>query len=79
MSQDRTKRDELPVTHEFLSFMLGVRRPGVTGATHILEGMGMIRAKRGRIIALDREKLLELAGDSYGEAEAEYERLIVRA
>ena len=45
-------------------------------ALHILEGTGMIRSKRGRVIIRDREKLEDLAGDSYGPAEAEYQRLI---
>ncbi|GEP10014.1 cyclic nucleotide-binding protein [Methylobacterium gnaphalii] len=76
MAQDRLGRDELPITHEFLSLMLGVRRPGVTTATHTLEGAGMIRAQRGRITVLDRDKLLALAAASYGLAEAEYERLL---
>ncbi|GLS42029.1 Crp/Fnr family transcriptional regulator [Methylobacterium brachythecii] len=76
MTQDRLGRDDLPLTHEFLSLMLGVRRPGVTTATHMLEGAGMIRAQRGRITVLDRGKLLELAEGSYGGAEAEYERLL---
>ena len=76
MVQDRVDRDELLLTHEFLSMMLGVRRPGVTSATHALEGMGSIRAKRGRITVRDREKLLELAGDAYQVAEDEYGRLV---
>lgn len=76
MTRDRLDSDELPLTHEFLSMMLGVRRPGVTTATHVLEGAGMIRARRGRIIVLDREKLEDMAGDAYGPAEAEFERLL---
>ncbi|UYW24761.1 Crp/Fnr family transcriptional regulator [Methylorubrum extorquens] len=76
MTDDRISQDELPITHEFMAMMLGVRRPGVTTSMHILEGAGMIKAKRGRIIVLDREKLKELAGDTYGPAEAEYERLL---
>ena len=36
----------------------------------------MIRSKRGRVVILDRAKLEELAGDSYGQPEAEYRRLI---
>jgi len=76
MYQDRMGQDDLPITHEFLSLMLGVRRPGVTAATHMLEGSGMIQARRGRITVLDREKLVEMAGGAYGAAEAEYERLI---
>jgi CRP-like cAMP-binding protein len=75
MMQDRVG-DEMPVTHDFLAAMLGVRRPGVTMATHVLEGTGAIRAKRARIEVRDREKLMELAGDSYGSAEREYERMM---
>jgi CRP-like cAMP-binding protein len=77
MTHDRLGRDELPLTHEFLSVMLGVRRPGVTAATHMLEGNGTIAARRGRITVRDREKLEEMAGDIYGVAEAEYERLLI--
>ena len=47
MTQDRTDGDELLLTHEFLSVMLGVRRPGVTIATHALEGIGSIRTRAG--------------------------------
>jgi CRP-like cAMP-binding protein len=76
MCHDRVDGDELNFTHELLSVMLGVRRPGVTVATHVLEGSKMIRATRGRITVLSREKLEEAAGGSYGVPEAEYERLI---
>jgi CRP-like cAMP-binding protein len=75
MTHDRLKRDDLPLTHEFMSMMLGTRRSSVTTATHVLEGNGLIRATRGVITVRDREKLEELAGDAYGLAEAEYERL----
>ncbi len=76
MCHDRMDGDEFPITHEFLAFMLGVRRPGVTTTVHILEGAGMIKARRSRIQILDRAKLEEAAGESYGAAEAEYRRLI---
>ena len=79
MTQDRLRKDELILTHEFLAMMLGVRRPGITTATHVLEGLGMIRARRGRIVVVDRDKLEDLAGEAYGPAEAEYERLIAEA
>ena len=79
MTQDRTGGNELLLTHDFLATMLGVRRPGVTSATHALEGMGSIRAKRGRITVRNREMLLELAGDAYQVAEDEYERLMAEA
>ncbi|MFG6638183.1 Crp/Fnr family transcriptional regulator [Sulfitobacter sp. 1A12126] len=76
MCHDRINSDELHLTHEFLSIMLGVRRAGVTVGTHILEGRGMIRAKRGRITILDRKGLEAEAKESYGIPESEYVRLI---
>ena len=76
MCHDRIEGDLIAITHEFLAVMLGVRRPGVTVATHVLEGEGMIRAKRGLITILNREKLQAKANGAYGVAEAEYERLL---
>lgn len=76
MCHDRVDGDEFPVTHEFLSTMLGVRRPGVTTAIHSLEGAGMIKARRSYVQVLDRTKLKAAAGDSYGVPETEYRRLI---
>ncbi len=77
MSHDRIRVSDLPLTHEFLSVMLGVRRPGVTDQVHILEGSGIIKATRGNIRILDRARLEELAGGSYGIPEREYERLVI--
>ena len=76
MCHDRLAGDELDLTHQFLSIMLGVRRAGVTVGTHILEGKGLIRAARGRITILDRPGLEEEARSSYGVPEAEYMRLL---
>ncbi len=76
MCHDRIDGDEMELTHEFMSVMLGVRRAGVTVGTHILEGKGLIRATRGRIIILDREGLEAQAMQSYGIPEDEYDRLI---
>ena len=78
MAHDRLDGDEIGLTHEFLALMLGVRRAGVTVATHSLEGRGLIRAARGTITVLDRDGLDQVADGSYGVAEAEYERLIGR-
>jgi DNA-binding transcriptional regulator YhcF (GntR family) len=72
----RVEGSDIPLTHEFIAMMLGVRRPGVTVALHVLEGMQVIRAKRGVITVLDREKLEELAEEAYGLSEAEYTRLM---
>ncbi len=76
MCHDRLDGDDIQITHDFLAMMLGVRRAGVTTATHILEGNGLIRAKRGVITILDRERLEELADSAYGLPEAEYARLM---
>lgn len=76
MTHDRTDGSELPLTHEYLSIMLGVRRPSVTTALHVLEGHGFIRSERGCIIIRDRASLEHFAEDSYGAPEAEYERLM---
>lgn len=76
MCHDRVDGDVLPLTHEFLSVMLGVRRAGVTVAVHMLEGRGLIRATRGRIHVMDRGGLEQAAGGIYGPSEAEYVRLM---
>ena len=76
MAHDRLDGDDLPLVHEFLALMLGVRRAGVTVALQELEAEGVIRAQRGRITVLDREGLEELADGSYGVPEDEYKRLM---
>jgi CRP-like cAMP-binding protein len=57
MAHERIDGDDLPLTHEALSIMLGVRRSGVTVATAALQKAGLIRTSRGRIRILDREGL----------------------
>ena len=76
MCHDRLGGDNLPLTHEFLALMLGVRRSGVTNELHILEGIHAIKATRGNVRVVDRERLEEVAGGCYGLPEREYERLI---
>ena len=79
MTDDRLEGGDLPLTHEFLAMMLGVRRPGVTLAMQALESNGLIRASYGRITVLDRAGLETLAKDAYGLAEAEYARVMGEA
>ena len=76
MAQDRIGGDEVSLTHELLSLMLGVRRSGVTVALRLLEKAGMVRVRRGVISIIDRKRLERLAGTTYGVAEAEYHRLL---
>ena len=76
MAHDRIGDDTLPLTHEFLSLMLGVRRAGVTETLHVLRERGLISYGRGQIGVKDRKGLERAAGEAYGVPEAEYRRLI---
>jgi CRP-like cAMP-binding protein len=76
MAHDRIGDDSFPLTHEFLSLMLAVRRPGVTEALHALREKGLISYGRGQIVVKDRKGLERMAGGAYGIPESEYRRLI---
>jgi CRP-like cAMP-binding protein len=76
MVHDRLDGDEIPLVHEFFSWMLAVRRSGVTEGFKALRARGCIDTGRGFIRILDRAMLIELASGSYGPAEAEYQRLM---
>lgn len=78
MCHDRLDTDDLPITHEFLSTVLGVRRPGITNELHVLEGIHAIRARRGNVRIINRSILEEVATITYGAPEKEYERLMAR-
>lgn len=70
MANDRLRGDEVPLTHEFLSLMLGVRRAGVTVALHYLEQRALIRLARKQIVITDRKGLKAAANGTYHEPEA---------
>lgn len=76
MNHDRLPGDEIQLSHNEIGNMLGVRRASVTDALHILEGEGLITAKRRSICVRDRRRLRDCGGENYGFAEAEYSRLI---
>jgi len=75
-AHDRSGDTTLPLTHEFLALMLGVRRPGVTEALQSLKRLKLIKTSRNQILVLDRKGIERAAGDSYGVPEKEYQRLI---
>jgi len=75
MAHDRLSGDALPLTHEFLAVMLGVRRAGVTVALQSLEANGLIATRRKAIEVRDRAGLIKLAADIYGVPESEQARL----
>lgn len=76
MCHDRVEGDQIALTHEFMAMMISADRSAVTIALHVLEGNGVIKSKRGLVIVRDRERLKEVAHDSYGVPEAEYRKLI---
>jgi CRP-like cAMP-binding protein len=78
MCGDRLTSKHIPLTHEFLSIMLGVQRSGVTIALGELENSGLIKADRGMVHILDRAALIKLTNGSYGLAERLHEHLFGR-
>ena len=78
MTHDRVGADEFPLTHEFLSYMLGVRRAGVTVAAGMLQKAGLIEYKHGHIKVVDREGLEAASCACYGIIRETYDRLTAR-
>ena len=66
MGHDRAEGDTYPMTHEFLSMMLGVRRAGVTVAAGVLQKAGFIRYAAGRMEITDRPGLESATCECYG-------------
>src|SRR5204863_5269498 len=78
MTHDCTQSDELEMTQEFISNMLGVRREGVTHAASGLQDEGFISYVRGHIKILDRQGLEAHVCECYGVVKAEHDRLLAR-
>jgi len=76
MSIDRLSGNDLTITQELISNMLGVRREGVTGAAGKLQKLGAISYARGKITVLDRAQLETLSCECYETVRAEYVRLL---
>ena len=76
MTHDRVEGNDLMITHEFLSIMLGVRRAGVTEALHDLRDRELIELARRDVTIKDRKGLEKLAGAFYGVPEREYRRVV---
>jgi CRP-like cAMP-binding protein len=64
-TRDRIDSDVLPLTQEFLSQMLGVRRTTVTLVARQLEQAGLVQNRRGRIVVIDRKGLEDVACECY--------------
>lgn len=77
MAHDRAAGDELRLTHEILSVVLGVRRAGVTTVLHDLALRGLISITRKSIVVKNRPGLVAISHGLYGVAERELARLLV--
>jgi CRP-like cAMP-binding protein len=75
-THDRANADEFPLTHEFLSHMLGVRRVSITDVLKPLQDEGLIRGSRGRITVLNRRGLEKTSCECYQTVKDEYDRLL---
>ena len=75
IAHDRVDGDELLLTQELLSIMLGVRRSGVTVASAALEQAGLIRHSRGRVIITDRDGLERFGCSCYARVQAFAEKI----
>ena len=78
-AQDRLGGTEVPLSHEFLSFMLCVRRAGVTAALSALRQRGVISTNRGHIGIGNRKALETEACECYRIVKAESGRLLPKS
>ena len=76
MVHDRVDGDRLPLTQEYLSQMLGVRRPSVTVVMGALQRAGLVAYARGRVDVLDRPGLEAAACECYARIQREFDRLL---
>ena len=72
MSHDRAGEDRFRVTHEFLAYMLGVRRVGVTVAAGAFQRRNLITYDRGEMTIVDRIGLESAACSCYARDRAAY-------
>jgi CRP-like cAMP-binding protein len=73
MASDRTRSDTMPMTHEFLASMLGIRRTGVTAIARDLQRAKLIRYRHGHLAITNRQGLEAAACECYG---VDHERLL---
>jgi CRP-like cAMP-binding protein len=76
MVRDRIDSASLPMTQEFLSVMLGVRRSGVSVAASTLQAGGLIRVHRGHVIILDHDGLAAASCDCYRTIQSSHDRIL---
>ena len=75
LCHDRTGLSRLPLTHEFLSNMLGTGRATVSLGAEVLQRSKLIAYSRGKVDILDRQGLERAACECYQTTRAEDTRL----
>ncbi|MBE8991847.1 Crp/Fnr family transcriptional regulator [Nostoc sp. LEGE 12450] len=75
-SSDRLNSDQLFLSHEFLSHMLGVRRASISETASHLQNKGLIQYSRNQIKTIDRQGLEETSCECYRVIKQEYDRLL---
>lgn len=75
MTRDRVHSDVLPLTHEFLGYMLGVRRESVSVAAEALQQSGLIDYRRGKITIRDHAGLVAAACECYEVVRASFDEV----
>ena len=76
LTLDRLPTNEMVMTQELVSNMLGVRREGITEVAGKLQNAGIIRYRRGHIAVLDRSGLEHHACECYVVVKKELKRLL---
>jgi CRP-like cAMP-binding protein len=76
MSRDRVNSETVPLTHEFLGLMLGVRRASVSDVLKPMQDRGWIRSQRGEIAVLDRKGLESGVCECYGLIAKQYAEIL---
>jgi CRP-like cAMP-binding protein len=79
LTLDRLSTNELKITQELISNMLGVRREGVTVAAGNLQRKGYISYRRGHITVVDRCGLERDVCECYDVVKREFARLLPSA